>query len=696
MTELPLVPRDISWLSFNERVLQEAADTSVPLVERMKFLGIYSSNNDEFFRVRVATLLRMVKYKRKNNQLGTFNPDVLLDEIQKIVLEQQERFEEIYNSICNELKEQGLSIINEKHLDTAQQKYVRDYFRQNILPTLAPVLLDTMKGIPELKDRTIYLLVRLVSITKPKGKGKAKAVPDKVRHALLEVSTKVHSRFVVLPKGNHIILLEDVIRFCLEDLFYAFEFDEAHAYTIKITRDAELDIEDDVTKSLVRKVEDSLKRRKKGQPTRLVYDEELPLASLEFMLKKLKLKKDDTILPGGRYHNFVDFMNFPSIGPAVLKFPAIRPIVPKSFFGAKSFLSVIKKQDVLLTYPYQSFDLVIHTLREAAIDPKVKSISITLYRVAKNSNIVNALVSALRNGKKVTCVVELQARFDEENNIVAANRLIEEGARVIYGVPGLKAHTKLFLISRTENGKNIHYAHIGTGNFNESTAKIYGDHTLLTSDKRITEEVKTIFEFYNNNYKTGTYKHLLVSPFYMRKRFLALIDKEIYNARKGKPASIDIKLNSITDEIMINKLYEASSAGVIIRCIVRGSCSLIPGIKGISENITVISIVDKYLEHARVFIFANNGDAKYYISSADWMQRNLDFRSEVATPVYSKELQQELLDIFELQWRDNVKARIINQREPHNNHLVSEYSYGKQQYRAQNDIYTYLKKKNTL
>ncbi|MBX7155697.1 MAG: polyphosphate kinase 1 [Candidatus Kapaibacterium sp.] len=691
MSALPLVPRDISWLLFNERVLQEAADTSVPLVERMKFLGIYSSNGDEFFRVRVATLLRMVKYKRKNNQLKEFNPEELLEQIQRIVLQQQERFTEIYDSICSELEKQGLQIINETQLDESEQKYIREYFRQHVLPTLSPVLIDTKKNIPELKDRTIYLLVRLVT----KSKGKAKTVTEKVRHALIEVSTKVQSRFVVLPKGNHIILLDDVIRYCINDLFYAFEFDEAKAYTIKITRDAELDIVDDVTKSLVRKIEDSLKRRKKGQPTRLVYDEELPLESLDFMLRKLKLKKDDTILPGGRYHNFVDFMNFPPIGPAALKFPSIRPIIPKEFIGAKSFLSVIKKQDVLLTYPYQSFDLIIHTIREAAIDPKVKSISITLYRVAKNSNIVNALVSALRNGKKVTCVVELQARFDEENNIVAANKLIEEGAKIIYGVPGLKAHSKLFLITRAENGKTVQYAHIGTGNFNESTAKIYGDHSLLTTDKRITDEVKTIFEFYNNNYKTGSYKHLLVSPFYMRKKFLALIDNEISIAKAGSKASIDIKLNSITDEVMIAKLYEASQAGVVIRLIIRGSCSLVPGVTGISDNITAISIVDKFLEHARVFIFANNGNAKYYISSADWMQRNLDFRSEVAAPVYSKELQQELHDIFELQWRDNVKARVIKQGD-NNNHFVKEFTTSKNQYRAQNDIYSYLKKKNTV
>ncbi|MEO8146583.1 MAG: polyphosphate kinase 1 [Bacteroidia bacterium] len=675
------IPRDLSWLSFNGRVLQEAADPTVPLIERIKFLGIFSSNGDEFFRVRVATLKRMIKLGKKSTKMYGFDVDEILDRIQKTVLKQQALFEEIYQNILGELEINSIFIINEQQLNGEQGRYVREYFRNHILPTLVPIMLDGLKAFPVMKDKTIYLLITLIK------KGDSR----KIKHALIEVPTNVLSRFLVLPKENkYIILLDDVIRYCLDDIFYYFEYDEAKAYTIKITRDGELDIENDVTKSLVKKVAESVKRRKKGQPTRLIYDEAIPTESLNFTLKKLKLKKEDNLQPGGRYHNFIDFINFPSIGPATLRYHVNKPIVPTIYQVNKSLLGVIKKQDVILHFPYQSYDMIIHILREASIDPRVKSISITLYRVARNSNIVNTLINAIRNGKKVTCLVELQARFDEENNITSANRLIEEGVKIIYGVPGLKAHGKLFLISRLESGKLVDYAHIGTGNFNEATAKIYCDHSLLTSDKRITEEVKRIFDFYNDNYKTGTYKHLLVAPFFMRKKFVALIQKEIDNAKEKKPAYIILKLNSLTDEDMIRKLYEASEAGVNIKIIVRGICSLIPQVKNLSMNIEVISIVDKYLEHARVFVFANGGDEKYFISSADWMQRNLDFRSEVATPVYDKNLQNELRNILDIQWNDNVKARLINAVQ--DNHYVSELKPEKIKIRAQDEIYNYLKK----
>jgi polyphosphate kinase len=496
-----------------------------------------------------------------------------------------------------------------------------------------------------------------------------------------------------LPEGNkYVMILDDVIRHCLDDLFFNFDYDSIDAYTIKLTRDAELDIEQDVTKSLVKKVSESIKRRKKGQPTRFVYDEEMPDETLNFLLKRIRFSKEDQPLPGGRYHNFIDFMRFPSLDKPNLQYKQPLPLSHPALKPRNSILKVIRKQDILLSFPYQSYHHVLDMLREASIDPRVKSIQITLYRLSSASTIVNALVNAIRNGKQVTAVVELQARFDEENNIRWANKLNEEGAKIIYGVPGLKMHSKLFLITRTEGGKDVLYAHIGTGNFNEETARLYCDHSLLTCDKRITEEVSRVFQFYADNYKTGHYKHLIVSPFFTRKKFLNLIQNEIDHAKENKESWIFLKLNSLTDPEMIRKLYEASQAGVKIRLIVRSICSLVPGVKGLSENIEAISIVDKYLEHARVFIFSHGGENKFYLSSADWMQRNIDFRSEVAVPVYDRKLQQELKDILEIQWSDNTKARILN--------LTQDNAYklhpSRTKVRAQDAIYTYLLRSSML
>jgi polyphosphate kinase len=676
-----LVNREMSWLSFNERVLQEANDPTVPLIERIRFLGIFSSNRDEFFRVRVATLRRMQKIGAKAKNIIGENPNILLNKIRHKTAEQQDRFEEIYQNILKELELHNIFIINEKQLTPEQGQYVREYFHEQVFPALVPIMLDQTPQFPWLKDRAIYLIIKLIRSNK------------KTKYALVEIPTDKTSRFIVLPKENkYIILLDDVIRYCLRDIFYSFNFETAEAYTIKLTRDAELDIEQDVSKSLVKKIAESIKRRKKGEPVRLEYDEEIAPDILKYFSKKFKFLTEEHTVRGGRYHNFVDFIGFPNIGRTELRYkfpPALfHPALKKN----QSILKILKKKDILLTYPYQSFHHVIDMLREASIDPKVKSIHITLYRVSRNSNILNALINAVKNGKQVTAVVELQARFDEERNIYWSNRLQEEGARVIYGVPGLKAHTKLFLISRHESNRTQYYAHIGTGNFNEDTAKLYCDHSLLTSDKRITHEVAEIFNFYSDNYKTGNYKHLLVSPFYMRKKLTNLIEKEIKNASEGKDAWIFLKLNNLVDDMMIKELYEAGSAGVKIRLIIRGTCSLIPGVAGMSENIEAISIIDKYLEHSRVFIFCNKGDERYFISSADLMSRNLDYRSEVAVPVFDKEIQKELKDILEIQWRDNVKARVIN--EAQNN--VYRTTESKAKVRAQDEIYKYLKEKLVL
>ncbi len=674
-----MINRDLSWLSFNDRVLQEAADSNVPLLERLKFLGINSSNRDEFFRVRVATIKRIKKIggSRAKVMLGGFDPDVVLRQIQQHTFKEQEQFDQIFNTILKELALKGVFIINEKQLSADQGAIVKSYFQEQVLRNLVPIMLDNTPKFPYLKDRSIYFFVAMTTKDKP----------QKIRHALVEIPTDTVSRFFVLPKENkYIILLDDIIRYCLDDIFFNFEYDSIQAYTIKITRDAELDIEQDVTKSLVKKVAESIKRRKTGTPVRLTYDESMPAELLTFILKRIKFSKEDHPVPGGRYHNFIDFIRFPSLNKPELKYKLPPSLSHKELLPKTSLLNFIKQKDVLLSFPYHSYHYIIDVLREASVDPKVKSIQITLYRLGKNSHIVNTLLNAVKNGKAVTVVIELQARFDEEANIRWANKLNEEGAKVIHGVPGLKAHSKLFLITRIEKGKEVHYAHIGTGNFNEDTAKLYCDHSLLTADKRLAEEVMRVFHFYNDNYKPGTYKHLLVSPFFMRKKFIQLINKEIENAKNGLDAWIFLKMNSLTDAEMIQKLYDASKAGVKIRMIVRSICALIPGVKNISENIEIISIVDKYLEHSRVFAFCNDSDTKLYISSGDWMSRNLDFRSEVAAPIYNKDIQQQLLDILEIQWSDNVKARVISADKTNYYRLTAS----KQKRRSQDDIYAFL------
>ena len=674
-----IVNRDVSWLAFNDRVLQEANDPTVPLLDRLKFLGIVSSNRDEFFRVRVASIKRLIRLGKRGEEILGEDPIKLLEQIQKIILEHQERFEDSYQQLLSELERQGIFIINEKQLTAEQGVFVRQYFQEKVQPALVPILLDNVVQFPYLRDRSIYFLV----VMQRKN--------NKPRHALVEIPTDVVSRFLVLPKDNkYIILLDDIIRYCLDDLFFNFEYDQISAYTIKMTRDAELDIEQDVTKSLVKKVAESVKRRKKGQPTRLVYDEDIPENALAFILKKINLGKEGQPISGSRYHNFIDFIKFPSLAKPELRYKAVTPLSHPDLKPRTSVLKVIRSKDILLSFPYQSYHHIVDLLREASIDPKVKSIQITLYRLGNNSTIVSTLINAIKNGKQVTAVVELQARFDEEANIRWANKLHEEGAKIIYGVPGLKLHSKLFLISRVEQGKEVLYGHVGTGNFNEDTSKLYCDHSLLTSDKRITEELLRLFQFYNDNYKTGTYKNLIVAPFFMRKRYVHLINKEIEIAKEGKEASIFLKLNSLTDPELIKKLYEAGQAGVKIRIIVRSICSLVPGKKGLSENIEAVSIVDKFLEHARVFVFSNEGDPKCFLSSADWMVRNLDHRSEVGVPIFNPELQKQLLDILEIQWSDNTKSRNVNTTQSNTYHT----STSKVKVRSQDAIYNYLRKLN--
>lgn len=682
-TEKRYINREISWLSFNERVLQEAADRTTPLIERIKFLGIFSNNLDEFFRVRVATLKRMVKAGKKATVLIGENPKKILNKIQKIVIKQQDIFDINYRNILKELGKKNIYIVNEKELTEDQEEFVKAFFQQEIRPALFPVMIDNLTHFPVLKEQSIYLAVLM------RDENDAKSA----KHSLIEVPSSDIPRFLVLPRKDEstsIILTDDVIRLGLKDIFSMFDFTRFDAYTIKLTRDAELDIDEDITISFFEIMSKSLKQRKKGAPVRFIYDNAIPEDFLKILIKKNRMTTTDTLLPGGKYHNFKDFMEFPSVGTHELKYEPLPPLPHKDLgTTVKSFFGLFRERDILLCYPYQTFHYFIDLLREASIDPKVHSIKITLYRVAKNSNVINALINAARNGKSVTVVLELKARFDEEANIYWTTRLREEGVKIIHGVPNLKVHCKLCLITRKEKGVNVHYANIGTGNFNESTARIYSDHSLITADRRITNEVERIFDFFDHNYKTSKYLHLLVAPFYLRKKLNKLVNNEIANARNGKEAYMILKMNSLYDKSMIDKLYEASCEGVKIHLIVRGICSLIPGVKGLSENITVISIIDRFLEHSRIFVFCNGGEEKYYISSADLMTRNLDRRIEVACPIYDPKIQRELKDYLNIQFRDNTKARIINEAQENN----YKKEPGNTPVRTQTNYYRYLKEK---
>ena len=677
--------KEISWLSFNERVLKEADGKDVPLIERIKFLGICSSNLDEFYRVRVATLNRLADFGKKAKKFFGEDPNKILKEITKIALHQHEEFDHIFKNIINALAKQKIFLITEKELTNEQSKFVTSYFHSEVRPKLIPIMLDQVKNFLQLKDRTIYLAVCL-------HKNES---PDDKQYALIDIPSDVLPRFLILPSiqgKKYIMLLDDVIRHNLADIFSIFSYDEYHAYTIKVTRDAELDIDDDISESYIEKMNKSLKQRKAGIPVRFIYDSQIPEEFLDILKEKISLSESDTLIAGSKYHNNRDLMNFPSIGRSTLRYPKIKPLSHKDIDPNKSLLRSMRKKDILLHYPYNSFNYVIDLLREASIDPKVTSIQMTIYRAAKKSSVLNALINAVKNGKSVTVVLELQARFDEEANIYWANKLKEEGVKVIFGVPGLKVHSKLCLITRMEKNRPAYYAIIGTGNFNEDTAKIYTDHALFTADQNLTKEVDKIFDFLGKTYRSKTFKHLIVSPNFMRKRINSLINKEIKNANTGKDAYIILKLNSLTDAALIKKLYEASEAGVKIKLIIRGMFSLIPGIEGMSSNIEAISIVDKFLEHTRIFVFCNGGDEKYYISSADWMPRNIDRRIEVTCPIYSEEIKTELKEYLNIQWSDNMRVRILD-KELQNKFRIQDKA---KRIRTQWRTFDYLKHYHTI
>ena len=696
-TKNTYVNRELSWLKFNARVLQEAADEKVPLLERLRFAGIFSNNLDEFFKVRYATVKRVAMNESSDKELGVHAKE-LLEEITKEVIQLQDESLSIINTITEELEKEQIFIVNEKTLLPEHEAFVNTYFYDKVRPALFTIILNDLEKFPQLKDDVAYLAVKMTLKEDEKASGvqkffSSKAYKEKIQYALIELPTTLN-RFIELPQigdKHYIIMLDDVIRFCLHLIFSIFNYESLSANMIKITRDAELDIDDDLSKSFVEKISTSVEDRRKGAPVRFVYDKTIDKDTLHFLIEKMGIVNTDSVIPGGRYHNRRDYMSFPSLGRTDLTYAPIHPLPVKGLTSEESLLKKIAEKDYLQFTPYHTFSNIIWFLREAALDPKVKSVKITIYRLAKNSQVVNSLINAVKNGKKVTVQIELQARFDEESNIRYAEQLKAEGVKLIFGVRGLKVHSKICVIER-EEGKGIkRYSFISTGNFNESTAKVYTDYTLFTANQDILKEVNKVFNFFETNYNIQKYKHLIVSPHYTKKILKQLIEEEIKNAKAGKEAYIKLKMNNITSYKMIDKLYEASRAGVKIQMIVRGICCLVPGIEGMSENIEVISIVDKFLEHPRLFIFGNNGNPKVYISSADWMTRNISFRVEVGCPIYDETIKQELIDTFEISWADNVKARVIDQAQ--DNHYRPHTLPAQ---RSQVALYEYYQQKNKL
>ncbi len=687
--EYKYIDREKSWLAFNARVLQEAADENVPLLDRLRFLGIFSNNLDEFFRVRYAAIRRLsLSGVSGEKVLGGISAHQLVKDITEIVIQQQSESLRILNIIESKLQKENIFIINENQISSEQENFIKDFFIQKVSPALVTIILNDLAEFPILKDTLGYLAVKLVMKPEPESKilGFVKQKSE-VRYAVIEIPKSIN-RFVVLPsidEKQYVILLDDVIRHNLSSLFNIFDYKSVSAHMIKITRDAQLDIDSDMSKSMLEKIATSVKDRRIGEPVRFIYDQSIGKDTLKFFLTNMGIDSSDSVIPGGRYHNRRDYMDFPNLGRFDLLYAPKVPLPVDGLSLDGSILNKIAKKDYLVNAPYQSFSYIIKFLREAALDPNVTAIKITLYRLARNSQVISSLINAAKNGKKVTVQIELQARFDEASNIFYAEQMQTEGIELIFGIKGLKVHSKICLVERIENGKLVRYGIISTGNFNESTAKVYTDVTLFTSHQQILKDVSKIFDFFDVNYRVHRYKHLIVSPHYMRSKFNKLIDREITNAEEGKVAFMKLKLNSLTDIQLIDKLYDASNAGVKIQLQIRGICSLIPGVKGMSANIEAISIVDNYLEHSRVYIFGNENDPEVYISSADFMTRNIDGRVEVTCPIYDERIKNELIDIFNIGWKGNVKARL------HSDKLDNKYRVrgSNAVFRAQQETYNY-------
>ena len=666
--------RELSWLDFNERVLQEAADITVPLIERLRFIGIFSNNLDEFYKVRYATVKRLALSKEKVKKFYKGeNAKDLLNLITERAIELQNRSNLILDFILKDLEKENIFIVDEQAIPKDSISYIESFFSDKIQPKLKIVLLNEKDDFPQLSESSCFLIIKIESKNK------------NLNYAIIQFPDEFE-RFIVIKNQDvkYVIMIDDIIRYHLFEIFKIFNPSNISANMIKFSRDAELDFDDDISKSYLEKISQSVKDRLKGDPLRFVYDKEIDPNTLKFLLEKMNINSEiDSVIPGGKYHNKKDYMNFPILNND-LAYDKIEHLVIKDFYKHKTVFESIDERDFLVHTPFHKFNHILTFLSEASIDPDVKRICITIYRLSKLSSVANTLINAAKNGKEVVVQIELQARFDETNNIDYAKLMQDQGVKLIFGIPTLKVHAKVCVVEKLINNKILKYGFISTGNFNESTAKIYTDFTIFTSNQSLLDEISNVFEFFSFNYKKFKYEKLIISPYNTKKFFKSLIKNEIKNAKRGKDAFIKIKLNNITNYEMVEELYKAAEEGVKIYLIVRGICCLIPNQKNTHNNIELISIVDKFLEHTRMFIFCNNGKNKTYISSADWMTRNLDNRVEVTIPIEDEKISNQLNDIFSIYWNDNQKSRYVNS-ENNNEYRKNELGI----IRSQSQVYNY-------
>ena len=670
--------RELSWLDFNERVLQEAADITVPLIERLRFIGIFSNNLDEFYKVRYATVKRLALSKEKVKKFYKGeNAKDLLNLITERAIELQNRSNLILDFILKDLEKENIFIVDEQAIPKDSISYIESFFLDKIQPKLKIVLLNEKDDFPQLSESSCFLIIKIESKNK------------NLNYAIIQFPDEFE-RFIVIKNQDvkYVIMIDDIIRYHLFEIFKIFNPSNISANMIKFSRDAELDFDDDISKSYLEKISQSVKDRLKGDPLRFVYDKEIDPNTLKFLLEKMNINSEiDSVIPGGKYHNKKDYMNFPILNND-LAYDKIEQLVIKDFYKHKTVFESIDERDFLVHTPFHKFNHILTFLSEASIDPDVKRICITIYRLSKLSSVANTLINAAKNGKEVIVQIELQARFDETNNIDYAKLMQDQGVKLIFGIPTLKVHAKVCVVEKFLNNKILKYGFISTGNFNESTAKIYTDFTIFTSNQSLLDEISNVFEFFSFNYKKFKYEKLIISPYNTKKFFKSLIKNEIKNAKRGKDAFIKIKLNNITNYEMVEELYKAAEEGVKIYLIVRGICCLIPNQKNTHNNIELISIVDKFLEHTRMFIFCNNGKNKTYISSADWMTRNLDNRVEVTIPIEDEKISNQLNDIFSIYWNDNQKSRYVNS-ENNNEYRKNELGI----IRSQSQVYNYHNEK---
>ncbi|WP_321332291.1 RNA degradosome polyphosphate kinase [uncultured Bacteroides sp.] len=683
---IPGIDRDLSWMYFNRRILSEAMKPNIPLLERISFLGIYSNNLDEFFRVRMATLGRIAEYEDRSLRSEREHAKLLIKQIHNLNSKYSIEYEFAIQEVTCRLREENIFLLNEEELDVEQQTFVRGFFRRQLSGFVSPIWLSAVKQLTEAADENIYLAVKM-QVMKNAEKPKA----HRPEYALIELPVSACGRFVRLPDskgGSSLMYLDDIIRFCLPMIFSGMDYNHFEAYAFKFTKDAEMEIDNDLRNGRLQKISKGVKSRKRGDALRVIYDVKMPRDLLSRIMKRLNLDKSDTVQSGGRYHNHKDLMSFPDCGRKDLKYPAWVPILKPELKRNESLLKLIQERDRYIHVPYHSFDYYIRVLQEAAISKEVKSIKTTLYRLAKESKVVKALICAALNGKKVTVIIELLARFDEASNINWSKKMQDAGIQVLFGLEGVKVHSKITHIGMKRGGD---IACISTGNFHEGNASMYTDYLLMTAMRNIVREVDTVFDFIEKPYLSQRFKELLVSPNDMKKRFIALIADEIKNKKAGLPAYIRVKVNHVTDDAIIEKLYEASKAGVPVELLVRGNCSLLTDIPGGSDTIRVNGIIDRYLEHARIFIFAAGGENKTFIGSADWMQRNLDNRVEVVTPVYDPLIKEDLQKVFDFGFRDTCQGCVVDGTGE--NRPWTREDGNNVPFRSQEELYNYYKLK---